>query len=256
MSQYQHIKVEEKIGRVDIVLNTPPLNILTIAMMEEICDAVEKASGDRSLRALVFKSEGKHFSVGADVSEHTEEMVEAMIEVFGRMFRYISEFPGITVAAVDGSALGGGCELATFCDIVLASDRAKFGQPEIQVGVFPPVAVVILPHLMGRNRALELIASGRVISAEEAERMGLVNHVFLSIEFPLEVNKFVSGITAQSAAVIAVTKKTLDRCMFLPVREALRKADETYLDELMRLDDAHEGLAAFLEKRKAEWKNR
>ena len=256
MSDYQHIKVEEKTGRVDIVLHSPPLNILTIAMMEEICAAVEQASGRRDLRALVFKSEGKHFSVGADVAEHTEDKVEEMIEVFGRMFRYLSDFPGITVAAVEGSALGGGCELATFCDILLASDRAKFGQPEIQVGVFPPVAMVILPHLVGRSRALELIASGRIIGAEEAERMGLVNHVFPSIEFPLEVNKFVYSITAQSAAVIALTKKTLDRCMFLPVREALRKADETYLDELMRLDDAHEGLAAFLEKRKPEWKDR
>ena len=208
------------------------------------------------MRALVFKSEGKHFSAGADVKEHTADRVEEMIEVFGRMFRCLNDFPGITVAAVEGSALGGGCELAAFCDLVLASDRAKFGQPEIQVGVYPPVALVIFPHLIGRSRALELILSGRIITADEAKKLGLVNHVYPAVDFTLEVNKFVSVITAQSAAVIALTKKTLDFCMSLPAREALRKADETYLDELMLLDDPHEGLAAFLEKRKPEWKDR
>lgn len=256
MPEYKLIKLEKSPGRLDIILNSPPLNILTIAMMEEICEAVDEAAGDKSLKALVFRSEGKHFSVGADVAEHTADRVDEMIDTFGRMFRYLSEVPAISIAAVDGSALGGGCELATFCDIILASDRAKLGQPEIGVGVYPPVAVVIFPHLVGRNRAIELIATGRIIKAEEAERIGLVNRVFPADEFKAKVDEFVKGFTAQSAAVIALTKKILDRCLYLPVREGLRRADETYLNELMTLDDAHEGLAAFLEKRKPEWKDR
>ena len=256
MSEYQYIKVKKKTGRLDIVLNNPPLNILTIAMMDEICGAVDEAAADKSLKALVFRSEGKHFSAGADVTEHTADKVEDMIETFGRMFRYISEVSAVTIAAVDGSALGGGCELATFCDIILATDRAKFGQPEIQVGVLPPVAVVIFPYLVGRNRALELITTGRVIKAGEAAEMGLINHFYPAEEFETKVEEFVAGITSQSAAVVSLTKKLVDRCLYLPVREALRVADETYLNELMTLDDAHEGLKAFLEKRKPDWKDR
>ena len=255
MAENKLIKVKKSPGRFDIVLNSPPLNILTIAMMEEICEAVDQAAVDTGLRTLVFRSEGKHFSAGASVEEHTADQVEAMIGTFGRMFRCISEVPAVTVAAVDGSALGGGCELATFCDIVLASDRAKLGQPEIQLGVFPPVAVVIFPRLVGRNKAIELLTTGKVIQADEAERIGLINHVFPADKFQAKVDEFVAGLTALSASSLAITKKIIDRSMYLPVREGLRMADETYLNELMATDDAHEGLAAFLEKRKPVWKD-
>lgn len=256
MAEYNLIKVEKSPGRFDVILNNPPVNILTIAMMEEICAAVDQAAVDTSLKALVFRSEGKHFSAGADVEEHTAEKVEAMIEAFGRMFRSLLEVQAVTIAAVDGSALGGGCELATFCDIILATDKAKFGQPEIQLGVFPPVAVVIFPQLVGRNRAMELLITGKIIKADEAERIGLINHVYPSDDFQAKVEEFIFGITSLSASSIAITKKITDQSMYLPVREGLRMADETYLNELMASDDAHEGLTAFLEKRKPAWKNR
>ncbi|HHI02963.1 MAG TPA: hypothetical protein ENL22_05535 [candidate division Zixibacteria bacterium] len=256
MNDYKLIKVEQSEGRTDIILNSPPLNILTIAMMGEISDAANQAAADGALRALVFRSEGKHFSAGADVAEHTNEMVNEMIIAFGDMFKVISEVPAVTIAAVDGSALGGGCELATFCDIVVASDRAKLGQPEIQLGVFPPVAVIIFPRLIGRNRAMELLLSGAVIGAEEAERIGLINHIFPADEFIEKVDEFVANFTKLSASSLALTKKMIDRGLYVPVREGLRMADETYLNELMITDDANEGLASFLEKRKPLWKNR
>jgi cyclohexa-1,5-dienecarbonyl-CoA hydratase len=256
MEKYQYLKVSKSEGRADIVLNSPPLNILTIAMMKEISRAIEEVIPDKSLRALVFRAEGKHFSAGADVAEHTKDKVNDMITAFGDMFRAIAKVPAITIAVVDGSALGGGCELATFCDIVLASDRAKFGQPEIQVGVFPPVAVVIFPYLVGRNRALELLVTGKVIPAPEAESIGLINHVFSVEEFQTKADEFIAKITVLSAPVIAVTKRTLDKCMYIPVMQAFRLADEVYFTDLMTTFDANEGLSAFLEKRKPEWKNR
>ncbi|TKJ40050.1 hypothetical protein CEE37_09950 [candidate division LCP-89 bacterium B3_LCP] len=255
MSDYQQIKVESSPGRLDIILNSPPVNILNIAMMEEISDAVNDAATDTSLCALVFRAEGKHFSAGADVGEHQEDKVAEMINSFGRMFRRISEVGAVTVAVVQGSALGGGCELATFCDIVLASDQAKFGQPEIQLGVFPPVAVVTFPILIGRNRAIELLTTGKIIGAVEAERIGLINHVFPAGEFDEKVSSFIGSLTSLSAVAISLTKKSLDLSMYLPVMEGLRQADRCYVEELMSTDDAHEGLAAFLEKRKAVWKN-
>lgn len=256
MVAYNYIKIEKAPGRFDIILDNPPLNILTITMMEELSDAVNEAATDTGLKVLVFRSEGKHFSAGASVEEHTADKVEGMIKAFGGMFRSICELPAVTIAAVDGSAQGGGCELATFCDIVLASDRAKFGQPEIQLGVFPPVAVVIFPYLVGRNKALELLLTGKLIKADEAERIGLINHVYPASEFNTRTEEFITSITSLSAAAIAITKRITDQALYLPVKEGLRQADETYLKELMMTDDAHEGLAAFLEKRKPKWKNR
>jgi len=256
MGDYKLIDIERAEGRMDIILNNPPLNILNIEMMDEISDAANQAAADKNLKALVFRAEGKHFSVGADVGEHTADKVNDMIESFGKMFREIAEVSAVTIAAVDGSALGGGCELATFCDMVVASDRSKFGQPEMQLGVFPPVAAVIFPYLVGRNKAIELIVSGKIIKADEALQIGLINHVFPADEFYDRLFDFVGGFTALSASSIAITKKMIDRAQYLPVKEGLRLADETYLNELMTTDDANEGLAAFLEKRKPEWKNR
>jgi cyclohexa-1,5-dienecarbonyl-CoA hydratase len=256
MNNYKFIKVEKGEGRLDIILNSPPLNILTIAMMKEIITAVKEASKDQNLKVLVFRAEGKHFSAGADVAEHTADRVKEMIGVFSEMFQSISEVRGVTIAVVDGSALGGGCELATFCDMVLASERAKFGQPEILLGVLPPVAAVVFPRLIGRNKAMELILSGKIISANEAEKIGLVNHIFPVEDFSVKVDEFVRGFTNLSASSIAITRKLIDRTLKLPIKEGLKLADETYLDELMKTEDANEGLKAFLEKRKPVWKDK
>lgn len=256
MCAYNLIGIEKAEGRMDIILSNPPLNILNIAMMEEISDAANQAANDKNLRALVFRADGKHFSAGADVGEHTADQVHDMIDAFGKMFKDIADVQAVTIAAVDGSSLGGGCELATFCDMVVASERSKFGQPEMMLGVFPPVAAVIFPYLVGRNKAMELIVSGKIIKADEALRIGLINQVFPVDEFYDKLFDFVAGFTSLSASSIAITKKMIDRGMYLPVREGLRLADETYLNELMTTDDANEGLTAFLEKRKPEWKNR
>ncbi len=256
MSDYKLIRIEESPGRLDIVLNNPPVNILNIAMMREICDALEKAALIEGLKLVIFRSEANHFSAGADVSEHQEDQVVDMIGAFGRMFRCMSRVPAVTMAVVNGSALGGGCELATFCDIVLASDKSKFGQPEIMLGVFPPVAVVTFPILVGRNRSLELLITGKIISAGEADKIGLINQVYTAAEFKEKVDEFISSILSLSASSIALTKKAIDCAMYQPVMEAFRHADREYIEELMQTEDAREGLTAFLEKRKPVWQDR
>ena len=156
---FQHIRFEKSDGVARLVLNKPPLNVLNIAMMREINAALESLNEDATVKVLVFEAaEGsKAFSAGVDVSEHTAEMVEEMIVVFHRIFRLLNALEVPTVAVVGGAALGGGCELVLFCDMVIASEKASFGQPEIQVGVFAPVAAVAWPGIIGSKKALELL---------------------------------------------------------------------------------------------------
>jgi len=256
MSPHSSIEIKESPGRIDICLQRPPLNILNIAMMKEINQALQDVIPRRDLKVLVFRSDEKAFSAGVDVGEHTADTVGQMMDAFGKMFRLLNEVKCVTVAAVKGAALGGGCELATYCDIILASDRSKFGQPEIAVGVYAPVATAVFPQLVGRHRALELLVTGEVISGEESCRIGLVNHVFPDDQFDQEVESFLAKVTSKSAAVISLTKRVVDQGLYLGVPAAVRIAEDVYLRELMQTADAHEGLRAFLEKRQPSWQDK
>lgn len=253
--EYKNIATSTEEGIGTLTLNRPPLNVLNIEMMEEINSALDRFIGAPVLKALVIRAEGKSFSAGVDVGEHTGELCERMIEVFHGMFRRMDEVEAPIIALVHGAALGGGCELATYCDIVLASERAKFGQPEIQVGVFPPIAALKFPELVPVKKALELILTGDVIRAGEAEEIGLVNRVYSPDEFEEETEKFIDKLRGLSAPVVRLTKKAI----YAGVRgekRALEEIEEIYLGELMETEDANEGLKAFLEKRKPVWKDK
>ena len=150
---YQHIGFEIKDRAACITLAREPLNVMNIAMMKEINACLDELAGRPELLALVFCAQGKVFSAGVEVAEHLGDQVTEMIEVFHGMFRRMDQLGLISVAAVQGAALGGGCELAVYCDLVLASAKAKFGQPEIQVGVFPPIAALAFPRLIGRKKS-------------------------------------------------------------------------------------------------------
>jgi len=225
-------------------------------MMREIIELLSDLAKDKDLKVVLFQGNQKAFSAGVDVGEHTAERVVEMIKVFGNLFEAINSIPVITLASVEGLALGGGCEVATFCDLIVASENAKFGQPEIKLAVFPPVAAPIFPRLIGRHRALELLLSGDTIDAKEAQRIGLVNQVYPQEEYDGSLQKFIARFTSQSAVALALTKKAVDTCLYLTVPEAIGVANRIYLDELMKTEDANEGLKAFLEKRKPAWKNR
>ena len=252
----QNIQFKMSDNIAEIVLDNPPLNIMTQAMMEEINSVLEGLIADELLHLLIFKAEGKHFSAGADVAEHTKEKCPEMIPEFMKLFYQLGQISCPTIAVVQGSALGGGCELATYCDLVIASEKAKFGQPEIAVGVYPPVAVAIFPHLVGRNKALELLLSGDIITATEAERIGLINKVFPEDQFKEKADEFISALTNKSPIVLKITKKVTDWGLYKPVHQALEHAEHTYLEQLMDTEDANEGLQAFLEKRAATWKGK
>lgn len=255
MGDYQFLELNVAEGIGTITLNHPPLNVLHIPMLAELNTLLEVVLGDGSLAALVFRADGKAFSAGADVSDHTAEKVGEMIGQFHGVFRKLASTDSLTIAAVNGAALGGGCELATFCDIVLASDRAKFGQPEVQVGVLPPVAACVFPPQVGLKKAIELNAIGRSIDAHEAHRIGLVNHVYPADEFEDRVAGHLEDIRKLSRPVVRMAKRATAMVDREQILSHLEQVEKLYLDELMKLSDAHEGLAAFLEKRTAVWKH-
>ena len=259
--EFQHITFEKRDGVARLTLNKPPLNVLDIAMMREISTALEGLSDDAAVKVLVFEAaEGsKAFSAGVDISEHTADMVEEMIGVFHRIFRLLDGLEVPTVAVVGGAALGGGCELALFCDMVIASEKASFGQPEIQVGVFPPIAAVALPGIIGPKKALEMVLIGDRIRAPEALQLGLVNKVVPPEELRAAADEFVGKLSKLSGAVLRLTKRAVrigsgGGSADSSFADGLAAVEELYLGPLMATEDAHEGLAAFMEKRAPVWK--
>jgi cyclohexa-1,5-dienecarbonyl-CoA hydratase len=253
---YKDIRLERDGGVATLTLAKAPLNVLDIAMMEEMNRALYELEGDPSLKVLVIMAEGKAFSAGVDISDHTADKVEDMIRVFHEIFHHMSHIHAPIVAVVDGAALGGGCEVVLFADIVLASERSKFGQPEIQVGVFPPLAAVMLPHLTGRQKALELVLTGAVIKANEALRIGIVNQVFPVEGFDEAVEGYLAQLAGLSAPVLQLTKRAVVESMGKPFTDAMRVVEHIYLGELMETEDANEGLASFMEKRKPVWRDK
>ncbi len=250
---YQFIKVRSGDGLAVVTLSRPPLNVLTIPMMEELVSALQWAVCEPG-GLILLEAEGKAFSAGVDVADHTEDKVDQMIDVFDRIFLTMAGTDKAIVAAVNGAALGGGCELALFCDLVVASDKAIFGQPEIAVGVFPPVACYLLPRLTSWPRALELLLSGEVVSADRAEELGLVNRVVPADSFADGVKEFLQKFSVQSPVVLTLTKKAARAGLGKDFAEGIKAIDAIYLQELMQTGDALEGLKAFMEKRKPVWR--
>lgn len=252
---YIQSSIEDRVAR--ITFARPPLNIFNIEMMRELGKALTECSHHRNLVAIVFAADKdcRAFSAGVAVEEHAEDTVYQMLDSFHAIFRTLVQLARPTIAVVEGSALGGGCELVAACDIVIASERARFGQPEIKLGVFPPVAALLLPRIIGDKRARELIFTGDLIDASEAARLGLVNYVVPSIQLEQKTLEVLSKLRDLSAASLELTRKAMDlgrQSLDLPLREI----ENMYLHELMKTEDAKEGIKAFVEKRKPAWRDR
>ena len=238
-----------------ITLADPPLNILDIAMLEELREAIAQVGPDR--HALIIDAQGdKAFSAGASVQDHLGDRVAAMLGAFHDCFRMLDKLDVVTIALVRGAALGGGCELALACDFVLASDRARFGQPEINLGVFPPVAAYQLSRQLAPRKGLELLLTGDPIDATEAERLGLVNAVFPVGDFEARADAWLQRLYRQSASSLRFAKRAFRLAQRAEFNERLAEVERLYLDDLMETSDANEGLIAFTEKRKPVWRGR
>ena len=248
------IRVEERGESVArIVLARPPLNVLNIAMLKELCDAVDALSKRPRLRVLVIAAEGRVFSAGVDVEDHVGDKVGPMIAAFHGLFRRLADFEPVTVAEVHAHALGGGCELAAFCDLMLASEDATFGQPEIQLGLFPPISAAAFPYFVHGKKTLELMLTGERVDAREAQRIGLVNQTWPAEDFAAEAASFVERLASRSGVALRLAKKAYYAGIDAPFADALDRAERIYLRELMASRDALEGIDAFREKREPRW---
>ncbi|HEY9502736.1 MAG TPA: enoyl-CoA hydratase-related protein [Pyrinomonadaceae bacterium] len=257
MGTYQNIKinVEDRVARISLA--RPPLNVFNIAMMRELAAAIQETT-NQDIVAIVFEAdkETRAFSAGVAVEEHAPETVYQMLDSFHSVFRALEQVAKPTIAIVDGVAVGGGCELISACDIVIATDRARFGQPEIKLGVFPPIASIFLPLVIGEKRARELILTGDIIDANEAGRLGLCNHIVPSNHLEQKLAEVLSKLRELSSSSLEYARRALDSARPPRLDHALKDLENLYLHELMKTYDATEGVKAFLEKRKPGWRNR
>ncbi len=239
-----------------VLLSRPPLNILNLAMMEELGAECERLAADEGVGVVVLESVVPEvFSAGADVREHLPASAEKLIRTLERLVLQIIACPHPTVAVVRGRCLGGAMELAMACDFVLASDRATFGQPEVSVGVFPPLATALYPRLVGLRSTYDVVLTGRTLTAAEAGSMGFVTSVHPEDEMDEARRALLATLGSKSRAVVSQAKRAALEGYSLWLEQAVRTSSDRYLKELMRTQDALEGLNAFLEKRKPAWKH-
>jgi cyclohexa-1,5-dienecarbonyl-CoA hydratase len=238
-----------------ITLNRPPLNILTLDIIRELDSTLKEIAEQTNLKAVVLTANGKAFCAGVDVADHTPDTVEPMIREFGQLFTRLRSLPMPTIALVQGAALGGGCELAIACDLVIAAESAKFGQPEIKLGVFAPIAAALFPQLIGHQQTSRLLFSGETINATEAVRLGLATYVVVDEDLQAALDHLLAQYRNLSAAALRLTKRAILYGNDLGVN-ALLEIEDLYLRDLMATEDAHEGIRAFIEKRQPTWSNK
>jgi cyclohexa-1,5-dienecarbonyl-CoA hydratase len=244
-------RTEERGPALWVELDRPPLNVLDIGTIRALSEVVRELPYRKDLKVLVWCSALPGvFSAGVDVADHAPPRARDMLESFHGLFHRLDSLPQVTLAAVDGRCLGGGCELALFSDLVLATPASTFGQPEIDVGCFPPVAAVLLPRLIGR-RAYEMVLLGDPIGAPEAERLGLVSRVVDDAR--AEAERQVARLAEKSGSVLALARRALRQSQTGSFGEKLARAEDLYREELLATRDAAEGVAAFLEKRPPRW---
>ena len=254
--QFEHVKFRIDAGVARMTLNRPEHNLLNEAMLREIASGITHAGERDDVKLIVLDSACKVFCGGIDIGEYTSQRVFQMLDAFHAAFAGMLEVGKPVICVVNGPAIGGGAELAAFGDLVIATPKARFAQPEISIGIFPPLASTILPFLVGPKIALELVLTGEPVTAERALELGMVNRLVPEAQLDQAVKDLVDRISGHSGPVLTMAKKAILGGMGLSLREGLKHSMNIFLNELYRLEDSQEGLRALIEKRKPNWKNR
>jgi cyclohexa-1,5-dienecarbonyl-CoA hydratase len=251
------INVEQQGRIVSITWDRPPLNVLNISLLRELDSALSNCAATPSVDVVVLRGAGERaFSAGMDIGDHTREKVPEMLEVVHGVIRKLLALPQVTIAAVRGACLGGGCEVASSCDMIVATEESIFATPEILVGCYPPVALARFSHLIGYHRAAEMILTGRRLSAREALEMGLINRVCANGELEPSLKALTGELLGKSGVVLRLTVKGLRELSLQGFGEALKRSEEIYCRELLQTEDVEEGVQAFLAKRAPVWRHR
>jgi cyclohexa-1,5-dienecarbonyl-CoA hydratase len=239
-----------------VALTHPPLNVFDFQQMDELADALKQIEQRREVIAVVLTGGERAFSAGVDVAVHTPENIPAMLQKFHGLILALAKSPKITIAEVRGACLGGGAELAMVCDMCFTSEKAKWGFPEITLGCYPPVACAALGALVGEKRAADLIFTGRIFSGAEAAQWGLANSAHADGDLAQAIQGTLDHLFKLSPAALAQAKKAFYAWDSIHLDKGLARAEKVYVEELMQTEDAKEGIQAWLEKRKPEWRGK
>lgn len=246
------VAVEGAIAR--LTLQNPPLNVIDLAMMDELSQALTDIEARPEISVVVLSGSEKAFSAGVDVAAHTPDKIDEMLSKFHGAILKLVSLKKVTIAAVRGHCLGGGAEVAMVCDMVYTTEAATWGFPEIKLGCYPPVAATALAALIGQKQAADLVLTGRTITGEQAAGIGLANRAVAEGELDGVVLETLDQITKLSSAALAVTKKAIYAWDAIHFDKGLARAEKVYLEDLMKTEDAQEGIKAFMEKRDPKWK--
>jgi cyclohexa-1,5-dienecarbonyl-CoA hydratase len=254
--EFKYVAVDTAQGITRITLNRPPANVLSVELMQELAQAIESLEYERDVKLVVLVGAGRYFSAGFELGDHLGDRAYPMLEGFRRVFEALNKVDKPTLAVVAGPALGAGSILAAACDIVLAAQSSKFGHPEIRGGVFNTVAAVLLPRLIGRKRAFEMLVLGASISAAEAERVGLITRAVPDDRLEAEVAALVQRFQETSAPIMQLARRAIAGSLDLSFDDGVRFTEDVYLNQLLLTQDVEEGLRAVAEKRRPAWKDR
>lgn len=252
--QFVKVNIEGEVAR--LTLDRPDHNLLNERMLTEIAAGINTLGERSTIKLIILDSAGKAFCGGIELGEYTQRRVFQLLDAFHNAFSAMLDTAKPVLVVVNGAAFGGGAELAALGDLVIATPKARFAQPEIRLGVFPPLAAAILPYILGPKQALELVLTGEAMSAERARELGLVNWLASEEELPQKIAEVAARVTAQSGPVLTMAKKAILGSLGLPLRDGVRNSMKVFLNELADLEDSQEGLRALVEKRPPKWKNR
>jgi cyclohexa-1,5-dienecarbonyl-CoA hydratase len=245
------VEVAASVARVKLI--NPPLNVIDLRMARELQQALTELESRSDLSVIVFEGDAHAFSAGVDIKAHLPEQIHEMLASFHGVIRAIVASRKVTIAAVGGTCLGGGAELAAVCDMAFTARDATWGYPEIKLGCYPPVAAVVLAAIVGQKRAAELVLTGRQFSGDEAAEMGLANRSVAGEELRSVVERTLGDLRQLSSAALAHAKKAIYAWDAVHFDKGLARAEKIYLEELLSTADAREGIIAFLDKRPPKW---